>query len=130
MNEQGNQDDAFRVEENGAVMSSMISLLRYPDRRIRNAAIDCLSQLHSAENVRHWGPSSTLTNNFWKISSQTIATMARQILDFRQNEELSKNLLELLSKILVSRNTFLRNIMVYTYNAIFVFMIKSGQCLK
>ncbi|KAI8370897.1 hypothetical protein EDC96DRAFT_502763 [Choanephora cucurbitarum] len=113
----GNQDDAFRVEENGAVMSSMISLLRYPDRRVRNAAIDCLSQLHSAENVRHWGPSSTLTNNFWKISSQTIATMARQILDFRQNEELSKNLLELLSKILVSRNTFLRNIMEMSYES-------------
>ncbi|KAI8357236.1 hypothetical protein BD560DRAFT_197971 [Blakeslea trispora] len=113
----GKPEDASRVEENGAVMNSIISLLRYPDRRVRKAAMDCFSQLHSAENIFHWGPSSTLTNNFWKISSQTITTMARQILDFRQNEELSKNLLELLSKILVSRNTFLHNIMEPSYES-------------
>lgn len=86
--------------------------MKHSDRRVRRSAMDCLIQLNDPSIIMHWGPSSTLINNFWKISSQTVVTIARQILDHRQNEELQKSLLELLAKILISRNSFLSSVTV------------------
>jgi neurofibromin 1 len=97
-------------------MTSMINLMKHNDRRVRRSAIDCLIQLHDPSIIKHWGPSSTLLFNFWRISSQTVLSMARQILDNRQNEDLLKSLLESLAKILVSRNIFLSGIMVKKIN--------------
>lgn len=74
--------------------------------------MDCLTQLHGSAIIKHWGPSGTVMNNFWKISSQTILSIARQILDNRTNEDYLKSLLDILSKILISRNTFLGSAMV------------------
>lgn len=100
------------MDEIACIMTSMIQLMKHNDRRVRRSAIDCLTQLHDSSIIIHWGPSSTLINNFWKISSQTVLAIARQILDNRQNEELLKSLLELLAKILISRNNFLSGILV------------------
>lgn len=90
----------------------MINLMKHSDRRVRRSAVDCLIQLHDSSIIIHWGPSFTLIHNFWKISSQTVLAIARQILDNRQNEDLLKSLLELLAKILISRNSFLSGVMV------------------
>jgi hypothetical protein len=106
-------EEHVRVEENAAIMTSMINLMKHSDRRVRRCAVDCLVQLNDPSIIMHWGPSSTLVNNFWKISSLTVVTIARQILDHRQNEELQKSLLELLAKILISRNSFLNSIVVH-----------------
>jgi hypothetical protein len=86
--------------------------MKHSDRRVRRCAVDCLVQLNDPSIIMHWGPSSSLMNNFWKISSQTVVTIARQILEHRQNEELQRFLLELLAKMLVSRNSFLSSIVV------------------
>lgn len=86
--------------------------MKHADRRVRKCAFDCLTQLHGSSIIKHWGPSSTVINNFWKISSQTILSIARQILDNRTSEDYLKSLLDLLSKILISRNTFLSSVMV------------------
>jgi neurofibromin 1 len=86
--------------------------MKHNDRRVRRCAVDCLIQLHDSSIIKHWGPASTLVNNFWRISSQTVLYVARQILDNRLNEEIIKSLLELLSKILMARNTFLAGILV------------------
>jgi hypothetical protein len=109
---QGGAEDSSRVEENANITTSMINLMKHNDGRVRRCAVDCLIQLHDPSIIIHWGPSSTLINNFWKISSQTVLCIALQILDNRQNEELSKSLLELLAKILIARNNFLSGIMV------------------
>lgn len=93
-------------------MTSMISLMKHSDRRVRRCAVDCLIQLHDSSNIIHWGPASTLVTNFWRISSQTVLYISRQALDNRLNEEVLKSLLELLAKILIARNTFLTGIMV------------------
>lgn len=79
---------------------------------MRRCAVDCLTQLHGSSIIKHWGPSATVMSNFWKISSQTILSIARQILDNRTNEDYLKSLLDILSKILISRNTFLGSVMV------------------
>ncbi|KAL7314719.1 hypothetical protein PS15m_006255 [Mucor circinelloides] len=107
----GDDEDQGRVDGNAAIMTSMISLLRHVDRRVRRCAIDCLTQLHSPSIIKHWGSSSTVMSNFWKISSQTVLSIARQILDNRANEDYLKSLLDILSKILISRNTFLSSVM-------------------
>lgn len=103
----GGADNANRVDENVNIMTSMISLMKHNDRRVRRCAVDCLIQLHDPSIITHWGPASSLVNNFWRISSQTVLFIARQILDNRLSEEMLKALLELLSKILMARNKFL-----------------------
>ncbi|KAG2213997.1 hypothetical protein INT47_001268 [Mucor saturninus] len=107
----GGTDSNNCVEENATIMISLINLMKHSDRRVRRSAADCLIQLHDSSFIAHWGPSITLINNFWKISSQTVLAIARQILDNRQNEDFLKSLLELLAKILISRNSFLRSIL-------------------
>lgn len=103
----------------------MISLMKHNDRRVRRCAVDCLIQLHDPSIITHWGPASSLVNNFWRISSQTVLFIARQILDNRLSEEMLKALLELLSKILMARNKFLVGIVVslakLKENGVFIF---------
>ncbi|GAA5815422.1 hypothetical protein MFLAVUS_008930 [Mucor flavus] len=111
----GGSEDNVRVDENAGIMTSMINLMKHNDRRVRRSAIDCLIQLHDPSIIKYWGPSSTLLYNFWRISSQTVLSMARQILDNRQNEDLLKSLLESLAKVLISRNIFLSGIMETTH---------------
>ena len=90
----------------------MISLIRHQDKRVQRCAVDCLIQLHDPTIIQHWGPATHLIQNFWRISSHTVLFISRQILDNRMNEDTLKQLLELLSKILLSRNAFLTQIMV------------------
>jgi neurofibromin 1 len=100
------------VEENGVVITSMIKLLRHPDSRIKRCTTECLLRFHDPTVISHWGPPTSLVANFWKISSQTMLLLARQILDSKQNEDTLNALLDLLSKILNARNLFLAKTLV------------------
>ncbi|KAG1474757.1 hypothetical protein G6F57_010255 [Rhizopus arrhizus] len=101
-------DEKVRVEENTLVMTSIANLMKHQDRRMRQAAVDCLTQLHDPSTIIHWGPSNSIMSTFWKISSQVVSSIARQILDnTRQNEELMNALFDLLSNTLDARNSFL-----------------------
>lgn len=94
--------------------------MRHNDRRIRKSAVDCLTLLNDPANIKHWGPPSAIIQSYWKISSQTKLTIARLVVDNRQYEELTKTLLELLAKIMLSRNNFLASIKVVRYARVFV----------
>ncbi|KAI8994897.1 hypothetical protein BDB01DRAFT_714840 [Pilobolus umbonatus] len=104
------EEDTDRVEENAAIMVSMVNLLRHHEQRIRRCAMDCLIELHDSKFIRCWGPVESKISNFWKISFETVSSIARQILDTRQHEIVLKALLELLSKIMISRISFLNEI--------------------
>ncbi|KAI8981655.1 hypothetical protein BDF20DRAFT_955314 [Mycotypha africana] len=108
-------DGHERVDENAATIISMINLMKYRDKRIRRSAAECIARFFEFEHIKQWGPSETLIVNFWKISSQTVLCLARQILDQRQSEEIIKSYLELLCKVLVSRNVFLRSLADTSY---------------
>lgn len=106
-------DEKVRVEENTLVMTSIANLMKHQDRRMRQAAVDCLTQLHDPSTIIHWGPSNSIMSTFWKISSQVVSSIARQILDnTRQNEELMNALFDLLSNTLDARNSFLIDVSV------------------
>ncbi|KAI9476341.1 MAG: hypothetical protein EXX96DRAFT_507481 [Benjaminiella poitrasii] len=112
----GEPEDYSRVEGNVSVMASLIHLTKHNDKRVRKSAIDCLIQLHDPSTIKYWGPILTQLNHFWRISSQVILSIARQILDNRQNEETSKSYLDLLAKILVSRNVYLESVVDAAYD--------------
>ena len=90
-------------------MTGMANLFQHYDQGLRQLASECLSKLHLANNIIHWGPEETLMTNFWRISSKVVFVLAKQILDNKQGEEGLKSLLTLLMKLLAARNDFLGN---------------------
>ncbi|KAF7730429.1 Ras GTPase activating protein ira2 [Apophysomyces ossiformis] len=100
-------DEKKRVEQNAAFMTGVTNLLEHNDSTIRQSASECLARFHDAENIAHWGPDDTLIINFWRISSQAAFTLAKQILDNKQDEDRIKFLLGLLLKVLAARQSFL-----------------------
>ncbi|KAG1467326.1 hypothetical protein G6F56_004473 [Rhizopus delemar] len=101
-------NDKSRVEENVSLMNSLTILIKHQDKNVRKAAIGCLTKLHDPSIILHWGPSKTIMSTFWKISSHSILSISRQILDnSRQSEESMRTLFDLLANILDSRNCFL-----------------------
>lgn len=88
-------------------MVSMANLSQHYDHIICQLASECLSKLHTAENIPHWGPKLRTMFSFWRISSQVVFVIAKQILDNKQGEEGLKSLLNLLTKLLLARNDFL-----------------------
>jgi neurofibromin 1 len=87
-------------------MVRMANLVRHPNHTIRQYAMDCLSKLHTPQQIARWGQPATLLVNFWSISSQVMSALARHMLD--SDEEECKALLTLLIKLLASRSDFLR----------------------
>lgn len=95
------------------LITSITNLMKHQDKRVQRAVVDCLIQLHDPSIIVHWGPTNTIMTNFWKISSQAVISIARQILDTtRQDEELLRTLLDLLANILDSRNSFVIDVSV------------------
>lgn len=90
-------------------MTGMAFLFQHTDHGIRHLAAECLTKLHLSSNIRHWGPQARMVINFWRISSQVVFILAKQILDNKQGEEGLKSLLNLLLKLLLARNEFLSN---------------------
>ncbi|KAI9277397.1 hypothetical protein BY458DRAFT_433218 [Sporodiniella umbellata] len=71
---------------------------------VRNAAGECLVQLHASHHILLWSPSSYLTETFWKVSSQVLLILSQQLL----SGEPSKRLLDLVKRLLRLRNEFLQ----------------------
>ena len=75
---------------------------------VRDAAAECLSKLHTPDYIMAWGSSNRFIESFWKISSQVVFTLAKQLLDTRERDGGLKKLLDLLARILTLRNESLR----------------------
>lgn len=83
---------------------------------MKEAAAECLYKLHAPENIMLWGAPDKYMEPFWKISSQVLFTLAKQLLDSRERENGLRKLLDLLKRLLTSRNKFLeQNRDVATY---------------
>ncbi|KAI8390971.1 uncharacterized protein BYT42DRAFT_508674 [Radiomyces spectabilis] len=97
-----------RFEQNAAVMVAITNCLRENNANIRDAAAECLYKLHAPHYIMEWAAPDRVMEAFWKISSQVLFTLAKQMLDNRERDDGLKKLLDLLKKLLMARNDFLR----------------------
>ncbi|KAI8647143.1 hypothetical protein BD408DRAFT_358792 [Parasitella parasitica] len=102
---QGEAEDGF--DQNAALMLAITNCLRDQSACVRDAAAECLYKLHAPDNIILWGPPDKFMESFWKISSQVLFTLAKQLLDNRERESGLRKLLDLLKRLLTSRNKFL-----------------------
>ncbi|KAI9265605.1 hypothetical protein BY458DRAFT_438052 [Sporodiniella umbellata] len=101
-------DNRSKTEENGMLITSLTQLMKHQDRRIKCAAMSCLSQLHETSLIMYWGPSDATFSSFYRISSQALVSVARQMLDVTRQTKKSMNmLLDLLANMLDARCRFL-----------------------
>ncbi|KAI8975358.1 hypothetical protein BDF20DRAFT_914298 [Mycotypha africana] len=100
-------DGNDRFERNAALMVAMTNCLKAQSALVRESAAECICKLHTPEYIMLWGRPDRFMESFWKISSQVLFTMAKQLLDSREREAGLKKLLSLLKKLLSSRNRFL-----------------------
>lgn len=112
-------DYSTRVEQNSAFMLGLMNLFQHPVPRIKQGAIDLLVKLHQSEDIVEWGPAENLICNFWRVSSPVILNLAQRLLDNKSNGEVLSGLLQLLNRLLTSRNVFLRNKQVYTQSNLY-----------
>jgi neurofibromin 1 len=87
-------------------MVSITNCLRDPGSCVREAAAECLYKLHAPDNIMLWGPPDNYMESFWKISSQVLFTLAKQLLDSREKDSGLRKLLDLLKRLLTSRNKY------------------------
>ncbi|KAL0094126.1 hypothetical protein F4703DRAFT_1816773 [Phycomyces blakesleeanus] len=102
----GNAED--KTEQNAAVMVAVTMCLRELNQAVRDAAAETLFKLHAPHYILEWGVPERFMESFWSISSQVIHTLAKQMIDTREREDSLKKLLDLLKKLLICRNEFLR----------------------
>lgn len=96
-----------RFDQNAALMVAITNCLRDQSVCVRDAAAECLYKLHTPDNIILWGLPDRFMESFWKISSQVLFTLAKQLLDSRERESGLRKLLDLLKRLLTLRNTFL-----------------------
>ncbi|KAI7901148.1 uncharacterized protein BX663DRAFT_457281 [Cokeromyces recurvatus] len=101
-------DNVDRFDKNATVMVAITNCLRIQNQFIRDAAAVCLYKLHQPSYILEWSSSPNFIESFWKISSQVMFALAKQLLDNREKEDGLRRLLELLKKLFESRNEFLR----------------------
>jgi hypothetical protein len=89
-------------------MVAITNCLREQNQYVRDAAAMCLFKLHSPNYILEWSAAPHFMESFWKISSQVVFTLAKQLLDNREKDDGLKRLLELLKRLFESRNEFLR----------------------
>ncbi|KAI7862201.1 hypothetical protein BDF14DRAFT_1858538 [Spinellus fusiger] len=97
-----------KTELNTVLMVSIAQCLRESNQAVRDAAAEALSKLHLPHYAFEWGPPESSMEVFWKISSQVLFVLAKQLLDNREKDDSLKKLLDLLKRLLISRNDFLR----------------------
>ncbi|RUS29150.1 hypothetical protein BC938DRAFT_480989 [Jimgerdemannia flammicorona] len=102
-------DGSDHFEENFNLMGNITACLRDSNATIKTVASNCLLSLQSPTYIPRWGPTDSIMETFWKISSNVVFNIARQILEYREREEGLKMLLDLLRQLLEKRNEFLRN---------------------
>ncbi|KAI9475616.1 MAG: hypothetical protein EXX96DRAFT_506141 [Benjaminiella poitrasii] len=101
-------DNNDRFEKNAVAMVAITNCLREQNQFVRDAAAMCLFKLHQPSYILEWSPAPHFMDSFWKISSQVVFALAKQLLDTREKDDGLKRLLELLKKLFESRNEFLR----------------------
>ncbi|KAI8974377.1 hypothetical protein BDB01DRAFT_807208 [Pilobolus umbonatus] len=101
----GSDDD--RLEQNCAFMTGLASLFQHPVYIIRHNAQELLLKMTEDTYIAQYG--THLMPSFWKVSSQMIYTLARQILENKNNEDNIRAVLALIIKLLTARNTFLKS---------------------
>ncbi|KAI8078349.1 hypothetical protein BDF21DRAFT_43098 [Thamnidium elegans] len=101
-------DNEDRFEKNAAAMVAITNCLREQNQYVRDAAAMCLFKLHSPNYILEWSPTPNFMESFWRISSQVVFALAKQLLDNRERDDGLKRLLELLKRLFESRNEFLR----------------------
>ena len=89
-------------------MVGITNCLRDTRPVVRDAAAECLIKLHTTDYIMAWGPSSHFIESFWRVSSQVVFTLAKQLLDTRERDDGLRKLLDLLAKLLTLRNEFLQ----------------------
>jgi neurofibromin 1 len=94
---------------NATLMVGLATLYQHPNQTVRQAAGDLLIKMHKSDTIALWGP--TLFH-FWKISSQAVFVLARQILENKSNEQNIKSILRLLHQILKTRNKYIKSAQV------------------
>ncbi|KAI8335906.1 hypothetical protein BC941DRAFT_429713 [Chlamydoabsidia padenii] len=100
-------DDRGNAEQFGTFLVGICNLCQQQDLGIRQLAFDCLIRFHDYKSMTTWGTSSHRVSNFWRISSQVVFCLARQILDTKQTETSIQSLLNTLIALLKSRHDFL-----------------------
>jgi hypothetical protein len=88
-------------------MIAITNCLRDSITCVRNAAAECLYKLHAPDYIMLWGTPDRYMESFWKISSQVLFALAKQLLDCRERENGLRKLLGLLKRLLTLRNKFL-----------------------
>ncbi|KAI8643392.1 hypothetical protein BD408DRAFT_414835 [Parasitella parasitica] len=102
-------NESNRVDEISACMVGLGRLFQHPVQRIRQGALELLVKLHQADIIKDWGPPGQLIVSFWKVSSPVVLVLARQIIEIKSNDDNLKSSLQLLIKLLKSRNIFLKS---------------------
>ncbi|KAG1177602.1 hypothetical protein G6F70_005649 [Rhizopus microsporus] len=99
-------NDSDRYEQNASLMIAITNYVSDPNPSVREAAADCLIKLHAPNYILSWGPSNHVMEVFWKLSSEVLYTLAKQILTERDKG--LRALLDLLRRLLTLRNEFLQ----------------------
>ncbi|RCH99371.1 Ras GTPase activating protein ira2, partial [Rhizopus stolonifer] len=100
-------DDEDRLEQNAMAMVAIANCLCEQDQYVRDAAAMCLFKLHSPDYILEWGPAPVFMETFWKIGSQILFALGKQLLDMREKDDSLKRLLDLLKRLFETRNEFL-----------------------
>ncbi|RIB13611.1 hypothetical protein C2G38_1974674 [Gigaspora rosea] len=95
-------------EEIRLVIHGMTLCVNDYNSAIRTTAAETLLELHNMDLIEQWGPKDRKMRSFWTISSQVMLVISRQILDFKERDEGTKYLLELLLQLFNRRNDFLK----------------------
>lgn len=88
-------------------MVAIANCLCEQDQYVRDAAAMCLFKLHSPDYILEWGPAPVFMETFWKIGSQILFALGKQLLDMREKDDSLKRLLDLLKRLFETRNEFL-----------------------
>ncbi|KAI8064150.1 hypothetical protein BC940DRAFT_357286 [Gongronella butleri] len=90
------------------VILCILKLLKDPAHALADNAATCLVRLHQPDAIMCWDSSNQYVYTFWKVSSQIIFTLAKQILNFRPDNGIGlKQLLNVLKNIVASGVSFL-----------------------
>ncbi|KAI7870568.1 hypothetical protein BDF14DRAFT_1771252 [Spinellus fusiger] len=100
--------ESTNSNNNCIVINSITNCLRDPSQPIRDTAAACIYRFHSPDYILMWGPPDRSMETFWKISSQVLLIISKQLLSVRQKDLGIKRLLNLLKSLLVSRNEYIR----------------------
>ncbi|GBC02045.1 hypothetical protein RclHR1_04420015, partial [Rhizophagus clarus] len=97
-----------QIIDNQSIILGIMKCLNDSSYTIRTTAGDTLLELHSPNLIESWGTGENKMQHFWYISSQITCTVAKQILEMKDKDELIKYMLDLLFQLLLRRNEFLR----------------------